>query len=457
MSNLLSLLGLGASGIAAQNAGVSVAANNVANVNTEGYSRERVDLRAEPMTNRVLPGGVRAEATQRYANEMLSGRMRTASGALGMSSAFHRAMLDLEHLVASAGPGIEQSLAALSSKLGEVAAAPLDRNLRDAAVAAAGDLAANIRRRAESIDASQDDADARIIANTSVANTLTGQLAEANRSLAMTDDPTLRDRRDQLATQLADLVGGRARIDPDGHMRFVLDGGAVLVDGVHAASLSTSADPVTGFAQVEVVSGNQRRDVTRELRAGQVGGDLAFRDDASTAAAASLDALAFDVSTAYNNVHRTGAGLDGGTGRDLFVPAAGPTGAALAFEVDPTVAADSDLLASAAVGAGVGDNSGALALNQVAGQRVATGGTRTLTDAAIDLSAGVGRIAADATAAYERDRTVGTHLAGLRDAFAGVDLDEEMTQLARFQHAAEAMTRVVSTVDQLLGDMIARL
>ncbi len=93
----------------------------------------------------------------------------------------------------------------------------------------------------------------------------------------------------------------------------------------------------------------------------------------------------------------------------------------------------------------------------MAGQRVATGGTRTLTDAAIDLSAGVGRIAADATAAYERDRTVGTHLAGLRDAFAGVDLDEEMTQLARFQHAAEAMTRVVSTVDQLLGDMIARL
>ena len=63
MSNLLSLLGLGASGIAAQNAGVSVAANNVANVNTEGYSRERVDLRAEPMTNRVLPGGVWAEAT----------------------------------------------------------------------------------------------------------------------------------------------------------------------------------------------------------------------------------------------------------------------------------------------------------------------------------------------------------------------------------------------------------
>ena len=41
--------------------------------------------------------------------------------------------------------------------------------------------------------------------------------------------------------------------------------------------------------------------------------------------------------------------------------------------------------------------------------------------------------------------------------YEGVDLDEEMTQLARFQHAAEAMTRVVSTVDQLLGDMIARL
>lgn len=69
----------------------------------------------------------------------------------------------------------------------------------------------------------------------------------------------------------------------------------------------------------------------------------------------------------------------------------------------------------------------------------------------------IGSQAAEASASVTRDELVGEHLAGLRDSLAGVDIQEELTNLARFEHASSAMTRFVSTIDNLLGDLIDRL
>ena len=97
-----------------------------------------------------------------------------------------------------------------------------------------------------------------------------------------------------------------------------------------------------------------------------------------------------------------------------------------------------------------------VAMTQLANATVATGG-KTLGNAAIDLVGDVGRAASRAQADVKRDQIVSDHLAGLRDSLAGVDIQEEMTNLARFEHASAAMTRFVSTIDGLLGDLIDRL
>jgi flagellar hook-associated protein 1 FlgK len=155
-------------------------------------------------------------------------------------------------------------------------------------------------------------------------------------------------------------------------------------------------------------------------------------------------------------VHAANAGLDGVTGRPLFTPLAGVAGAAAALALDPAIEADPDKLALAAPGQGPGSNAGALALYQLANQPVATGG-KTLGNAALDLVGAVANAAAGATADAKRDQLVSDHLAALRDSLAGVDIQEELTNLARFEHASSAMTRFVSTIDELLGDLIDRL
>jgi flagellar hook-associated protein 1 FlgK len=90
-------------------------------------------------------------------------------------------------------------------------------------------------------------------------------------------------------------------------------------------------------------------------------------------------------------------------------------------------------------------------------QPLADGGRRTFTDAGIQVPLGVGRAAADALVDRDFHSAQGTYLDGLRDSMSGVSLQEEMSNLSLFQHAAEAQVQFLSTVDELLGTIIQGL
>jgi flagellar hook-associated protein 1 len=437
MSDLLSLLSLGSAGIAAQNAGVSVATNNVANVNTRGYSRERVDLES------LLQGGVRAGDPQRIGDELLAGRIRTAGGALAMAKAFAQALSDVEARLTDGGPTIDEHLAQLFSRTSQLAAAPTDGTSRAAVLDAARDLVAGIRRRSAELSAARDEANQRIASNAEEAAELAKTLAQTNLQIARTNDPALHDQRDRIANQLSELVGGSARIDSDGRMRFVLDGGAVLVDGDQAASITATPDPTTGDMRVSVGA----RDVTTQIGGGAIGGDLAMRDRELTDAQGALDQLAFDVTSQFNSVHTANAGLDGVSGRPMFVAQAQVAGAASRMALDPALDADPSKLAAAAPGAGPGDNRGALALL----------GLTKLGDQALSIVSRIGTAAARANGDVTAGQLVSDHLSSLRESLAGVDIQEELANLSRFEHASAAMTKFVSTIDDMLGALIDRL
>ncbi len=453
MSDLLSLLSLGSSAIQAQNSGISIATNNVANVNTRGYSRQRVDLNAL-MAGSF--GGVTAGSPDRLQDNLLSGRIRTAGGSLSMSRAFHQAVLDVESRMSSAGPTVHEQLGELASRMSELTATPTDTITRDSVIQGARDLISGVRRRAAELSAAQDEANARIRDKASQISSLSTRLGQTNLEIQRTPNAAMKDERDRIASQLSELTGGTARIDGDGQMRFVLEGGAVLVDGSQAASLQATPDPVTGDQKLEVVAGSVRRDVTQHISGGSLGADLQVRDHVITKARTDLDQLAFDISSSYNTVHGANAGLDGVTGRNMFTQPTQVAGAAKSMALDPALDADSSLLATAAPGAAVGDNTGAKALLAVSSANVAAGG-KTLAGAALDIVSSIGIAASDAKSDVDRDTLVADNLTSLRDSLAGVDVQEELTNLARFEHATSAMTRFISTVDGLLGDLIDRL
>ena len=449
MSDLMSLLTLGSAGLTAQNNGVSVAANNAANANTEGYSRQTL------VYNSVVYGGVTTDAPTRYASALLAGRLRSSAGDLSHSAASQAAISDLEDTLTS-GTSVDARLSMLFSKISQASATPTDSATRDAVVQATRDLVSGINGQASQIADARHTADLRVGDNAPQASQLAQQLADANKLVAKTHDPTAADHRDLIAKQLSGLVGGAARIDPDGNMRFVLAGGAVLVDGPHASQLQTTTDPVTGYNTLQVVDGNNKRDVTANL-GGSIGADVTFRDVTAKTAADKLDQLAYDTATAFNTQHAANAALDGSTGNQMFVTPTAVSGAAAQLKIDPTLDGDSSKLALAAAGGAVGDNTGGLALFALATAKNASGGTKTLTDAALSVVGDLGVAGAGAKADVARDQVVSDHLGSLRDSLSGVDTQEELTNLARFQNASAAMTKFVSTIDDMLTNIIHNL
>jgi len=457
MSGLLGLLDMGAGALAAQSAGVAVSGRNASNVNTKGYSRESVDLKALPGAP-VLGGVTAGNVPIRAEAEILGLRERMADGDRGHSGALAEALLSLEGELTPASGNLSGAIANLFGGLADFAGSPLDSSLRGDVVNRGKEMAQSFANAAAAVARSRSDADARVSAQAKTATALAAQIAAANKALAGPQpDPTLLDQRDLAARQLAEITGGQARVGADGQMRFLVGGGTVLVDGARSAELRAVPDAANGnHVKVEVVDGNHVSDATASL-GGKMGGDIAFRDGAAAQAAADLDQLAYDVATPMNAVHRANAGTDGVTGRDFFVQPGQVAGAAAAMAIDPQLAADPTRLAGAAAGAASGDNQGALSLLALKDQALAGGGARSFGEEALRTLSAVGSAGASARTANEMAVAKSDTLASIRDSVSGVSQEEELARLAQFQHAHEAAAKFVSVVNDMLFHLIDTL
>ena len=453
MTNLIGLLGLGGRAYAAHSAGVATVGNNVSNVSTEGYSRQRVDLAAD-----IVLGGVRSDGFYRTEDLLLSMQERDNAGASGFSSASTSALMGLDGALSLGPSSLPETISGFFDGLNALSASPLDGSRIQDVVQRARSMAEGFSDAAHAVRTSGQDAQFRAGMLASEVNELSAQIASANETLALYDDPSLADQRDLAAAKLAELVGGSARIDPDGNMRFVANGGAVLVDGDTTHPLSVTSNPTDPTSiTVTIGTGPTARDVTTELGAGKLGGEIEFITTTVSDTLEQIDQLAFDLATAVNTVHAGSQAPDGTTGLDLFDIPAGPGGAALAMSVNQTILDDPNLLATATLGEPAGDIGGVSDLLALRDALTAGGGQRTAMDEAINVLAGVGRLATEAQAAQDLDAARGNMLAARRDALSGVSIEEEMLRLSEFQRAAEAASTYVSTIDEMLANLLASL
>jgi flagellar hook-associated protein 1 FlgK len=456
MAGLYSQLYLGSSALGAQRTGVSAAGHNIANVNTPGHTRVDVDLRA----NAAFIGGVRSLGYTSSADLVLHQRERLADAEMGRANDLAVSSAALEGALALESGSIVDAIAALFGGITELSSNPTDTALRAAAVADVESVGDAFNRAAAAIQESQRTADERLASMARQANVLTEEIAATNRSLRVTNDPTLVDRRNQAARDLATLVGGNAHIDAKGSMRFALEDGSVLVDGDFSAVLEATPDGVNygGHMRIDVVSGARRRDVTNSLAGARMGAQLHFRDQTSAQMLTDIDQLAFDVATQMNATHQNFAGTNGVSGSNLFTVPTGVAGAATAMSIDAAVLADPAMLATADPVLGPGDNSGLLAL---AAMRTAastgSGGTMTFMDEGLRMMTDLGFTVQRAGRDQEIASLRSDSLASLRDTVSGVSVEEELTRLQTFQRASEASARVLQTVDGLLGTLIEAL
>ena len=460
MAGLNGLLGIARDAMSAQSYGLSVTGQNVSNVNTSGYVRR--DAVLETVGNTAAPlGGVRAKGTRRAADELIERRWYQSNSYASAASYQDAALSQVESLFnESAGAGLQSDLQALFSSFAELTATPSDASARNTVLARAEDLAARFTETASGLNAVRSDLLSRAEGIGKEVNQLVSQIADLNGKILVAESggdvaADLRDQQGELVRQLSERVEVNVLHGSDGMV--VLAGGVALVDGANAAQLRVGLDGndqlefnVTRPSGVEV-------DIAGKLDGGALAGIRLVRDEDIMEASSALDQLAYDLATAVNQQHAAGFGLDGVSGRNLFTVSA-PPGSAYSLAVDPSVDGNPDAIGAASIpGTLPGGADNAVALASLSSEPIASGGTRTAVEAYGDLVGKVGSTRASAAREVEVRGAMQEQIEALRDSISGVSLDEEMVSLTRYQRAYEAATKLVSTVDELLGALISQL
>jgi flagellar hook-associated protein 1 FlgK len=177
---------------------------------------------------------------------------------------------------------------------------------------------------------------------------------------------------------------------------------------------------------------------------------MEMRDETIEAQIDKLDTIALALVSELNAVHSTGYDLNGSTGIHFFDSAT--TGAA-DIALDVNILADLSLIAASSDGT-VGDGTMAQQIAQLGESRIMSGNTVTVNDYFAAMMGSLGVAAQEAGFMSENQSLVVQQLTNQRSSVSGVSLDEEMTNLIKYQHAYEAAARLVSVVDEMMATLV---
>lgn len=452
MAGLLDSLSSTARSLSTARLGLEVAGQNLANINTEGYSRRTLVLaEVPPVAPNTAGRGVEVVAIQAARDDLVTARLWNEQQRLQFGSALTDGLREIEATVGLPGQSLDARLNAFFDAFQTLADDPTSATGRDTVVRQGQQLAAAFHELSDRFVSAQRTADMSIVAAADEVNVLARRVADLNESIAAggPDIESLKDARDLAVGRLRELADVGVTRDADGGIALSIGSGRTLVVGSFSYALQTASTPPSGATSLSIGGVG----ITDEIAGGRIGGLVHLRDSVVPGYQASLDQLAFDVASAVNTRHQTGFDANGDAGGAFFSPLATAAGAAALLDVDAAVAADANLVAASGTGA-IGDNAVARALAALRDTKLANGGTATAADAWGQLAYRVGSDLSSAMTANAAGEQVMQQLQQLRAQVSGVSMDEEAANLVRFQRAYEANARYFTTINDLLGTLM---
>lgn len=450
MSSLNASLAAALSGLSADQGALQATTNNVANVNTPGYSREVAQLvTSDPVVVDPLTfgTGVRLKSVDSIRDPILESRIQQETETQGQLSALVSALSQTQVSFTSNTGDIGTAISNFFDSVNQLSTNPADLSLRQGVLTAAGNLATAFNVTANNLTAQRTSLDQSAVQTVSQINQLTSQIAQLNGQIGNLQNVgenagTFIDQRTQLIDQLSSLVDVSV-IPSDNTLTLTTANGTALVAGQQSFQLSTQPDP-SGVQHIF----SQGSDITSTLVSGQLGGLLQARDQQIPAIQTQLDALASSLANAVNGVQTGGFDLNGNAGVNLFNPPSGGPGSAASLSVAIT---DPALIAASSDGT-VGNNGNAEALYALRNQGFIQG--QSPSDFYSGIVFNVGNATATANAEQSASSLVLQQLNDQRSSVSGVSLDQEAANLIRFQQAYAASAEVVTSINSMMQTVI---
>jgi len=325
----MGLFGIGVSSLLAAQRSLNTTSHNVANVNTPGYSRQRVDLLARPaqfLGGHYFGHGVNAQGVSRLVHQFLIDQVRGSAASHRQAAAFHDLASQVDNLLAQKDAGLAPALQSFFDHAQDLANDPSSIPARQVFLSEGQTLAARFNDLQSRLDEVEKAAGGRLRGVVDEINSLASSIAKLNEEItramgAAGGKPPndLLDRRDQLVDQLSGLVGVQISPQEDGALNVFIGNGQSLVTGTTHLELEVVGNSLDA-SQLEIAYsyGGTTSIITRQLSGGEIRGILDFRDDVLIPAKNQLGRVGAGLALTVNRQHHEGMDLNGYLGGDLF-------------------------------------------------------------------------------------------------------------------------------------------
>jgi len=323
------ILNIGTRALMANQVALQTAGNNIANVNTPGYSRQSVVLQnvAGQFTGGGYIGsGVDVQTILRNHSDFLTRQAALTSSVSASDTARSDQLTQLENIFQGGATGLGASVSNMLNSFSDVASAPTDLTARTVALTGADEMAARFRSAATSLSDLQQGVTSQLKDSVAAVNNLASQIAAANEQITRAQGSgqppnDLLDQRDQLIKNLNQYVQTTNIPADDGSVGIFLAGSQPLVLGNTVSPVSMGQDAFNDPAKAKLTT--QSGVVLEEsmLGGGQIAGLLKFQNTDLVEAKNLLGRMALAIGTATNDQNKLGIDLNGAVGGNLFTPA----------------------------------------------------------------------------------------------------------------------------------------
>ena len=321
------VFGISVSALQAFQQAINVTSNNVANASTPGYDRESVNLtEAAPQADgqaTVGAGVVIAGITRAY-NQAAATQLNTSQSTLGQLTAIQNYSTQIDNLFGTTVGGLSTTLQAFYSSFSDVANNPTSTASRQALLGSAQQLASSFQNASGELTALNTDVNNRITGDVTQINSLAQSISTLNQQIVVgtaqggnSPPNELLDQRDQLVSNLSQLVGVTTTTESDGSLNVFVGNGQPLVLQGQVTKLVTLPNQFNA-SQLEVGTTGSAVPLSSSITTGDLGGLLAARSQVINPALNQLGQVATALSQTVNAQQGDGLDLNGNLGANIF-------------------------------------------------------------------------------------------------------------------------------------------
>ena len=322
-------------GLLAQQLAIEVTGQNIANVETEGYSRQDVTFEANTPRHAIKYGsmhqigtGVRVAGIERAHDQFLFEQIMDEGDLTGSTEVKKEIFEQLEVLFnEGSGRSLNDALSSFFASIHDLATNARGLSERADLVSKAEHLASTFNQTGKQLYTIQRNIDSTVETEIAEINSLTTQIGKLNESIHANEPASqykandLRDNRDRLVKELSKKIDIQLIEESDNQISLTLKNGTALVLKDQVFDLSTSINASNeSFYDIYIDIGSAKKDITSTITGGELRGYLDMRDTEVESILDKMNILSASFIQEFNGIHRAGFGIDGSSGLDFFSP-----------------------------------------------------------------------------------------------------------------------------------------